>query len=115
MKKQWLSVVAVWVGVYTLVTIPPAPDPETLPSHVLAPPAPDFYDAVVEGRSIARELVAEEKLPGLSLAVAVDGEIVWAEGFRWANMEDETPVTPATLFRIGGISQSLTAAAAGAD
>jgi CubicO group peptidase (beta-lactamase class C family) len=95
------------------VTIPPAPDPDALPSRVLEPPSAAYRDAVEEGRSIARSLVAEEKLPGLSLAVAVDGEIVWAEGFRWADLENQTPVTPATLFHIGGVSKTLTAAAVG--
>jgi CubicO group peptidase (beta-lactamase class C family) len=68
---------------------------------------------VEEGRSIARALAAEEKLPGLSLAVAVEGEIVWAEGFGWADLASRTPVTPATLFRVGGVSEALTAAAVG--
>ena len=104
-----LAAVASWV----LVTIPPEPDPDALPSRVLEPPSAAYRDAVEEGRSIARALVAEEKLPGLSLAVAVDGEIVWAEGFRWADLENQTPVTPATLFRIGGVSKTLTAAAVG--
>lgn len=94
-------------------TMQPEPDPATLPSSVLDPPSAAYRDAVEEGRSIARSLVAEERLPGLSLAVAVDGEIVWAEGFRWADMENETPVTPETLFRIGGVSEALTAAAVG--
>jgi len=93
--------------------IPATPDPDALPSRVFEQPSAAYRDAVEEGRSIARALVAEEKLPGLSLAVAVNGEIVWAEGFRWANMENETPVTPGTLFRIGGISTTLTAAAVG--
>ncbi len=84
-----------------------------LPSRVLEPPSAAYRDAVEEERSIARSLVAEEKLPGLSLAVAVNGEIVWAEGFRWADMENQTPVTPATLFRIGSVSKTLTAAAVG--
>jgi len=101
--------VAVWVW----VTIPPQPDPDTLPSHVLEPPSPTYLAAVEEGRSIARSLIAEEKLPGLSLAVAVDGEIVWAEGFRWADLDNEKPVTPATLFRIGGVTKTITAAAVG--
>jgi serine beta-lactamase-like protein LACTB len=104
-----LGAVALWVW----MTIPPTPDPDALPSRVLEPPPPTYQDAVEEGRSLARALVAEEKLPGLSLAVAVDGDIVWAEGFRWADLENETPVTPATLFRIGGISTTFTAAAAG--
>jgi len=104
-----LAGVALWVA----VTIPPAPDPDTLPSRAVGPPEAAYRQAVEEGQSIARRLVAEEKLPGLSLAVAVDGEIVWAEGFRWADLENQIPVTPETLFRIGGISKSLTAAAVG--
>jgi CubicO group peptidase (beta-lactamase class C family) len=112
---------AVIVGVVPLLIVASAlsacvmvpDDPEAFPSRVLQPPSAAWRDAVEEGRSIARSLVAEERLPGLSLAVAVDGDIVWAEGLGWANVEKETPVTPATLFRIGGVSESLTAAAAG--
>lgn len=103
------AAMAMWIW----VTIPPEPDPDALPSRVLEPPSAAYRHAVEEGRIIARSLVAEEKLPGLSLAVAVNGEIVWAEGFRWADLENQTPVTPATLFRIGGVSKTLTAAAVG--
>jgi len=95
------------------VTIPPTPDPEGLPSHELAPPAPGYAEVVAEGRILARVLIAAEKLPGLSLAVAVDGEIVWAEGFGLADLETRAPVTPATRFRVGGISEALTSAAVG--
>jgi len=105
--------IVIGVAIYVWATIPSAPDPEMLPSRVFDSPSPAFEHAVAEGRSIARSLVAEEKLPGLSLAVAVDGEIVWAEGFGWADLEAQAPVTPATLFRIGGVSMTLTAAAVG--
>jgi len=104
-----LATVATW----TWLTIPHAPDPDTLPSQVLESPSAAYADVVEEGRSIARALIAEEKLPGLSLAVAVNGELVWTEGIGWADMESEIPVTPATLFRIGGVSMTFTAAAVG--
>jgi len=104
-----LAAVALWVW----ATIPPELDPASLPSRVLEPPSAAYRDVVEEARSVARALLAEEKLPGLSLAVAVDGAIVWAEGFRWADVEHQIPVTPATRFRIGGVSQTLTAAAVG--
>lgn len=95
------------------VTIPPTPDPDLIPSRPLEPSTAVFVDAIEEGRALARSLAAEEKLPGLTLAVAVDGGIVWAEGFGWAELDSRTPVTPATLFRIGGVSESLTSAAVG--
>jgi serine beta-lactamase-like protein LACTB, mitochondrial len=50
--------------------------------------------------------------PGLSLAVAVNGEVVWAEGFGFADLEQCVPVTAKTKFRIGSVSKPLTAAAA---
>jgi CubicO group peptidase (beta-lactamase class C family) len=62
----------------------------------------------------AREFTQREaasKSPGLSIAVGVDGQIVWSEQFGWADLARRIPVTPATLFRIGSVSKPLTAAA----
>jgi serine beta-lactamase-like protein LACTB, mitochondrial len=50
--------------------------------------------------------------PGMSVAVAVDGKLVWAEGFGVADLEQCVPVTPKTKFRIGSTSKPLTSAAA---
>jgi CubicO group peptidase (beta-lactamase class C family) len=54
-----------------------------------------------------------EGVPGLTAAVLVDGEIVWAEGFGYADVENETPVTPLTKMRIGSVSKPLTSVALG--
>jgi CubicO group peptidase (beta-lactamase class C family) len=50
-------------------------------------------------------------IPGLSLTVAVDGKIVYSEGFGYADLEERVPVWPTTKFRIGSISKPLTATA----
>ena len=50
--------------------------------------------------------------PGMSIAVAVNGKLVWAEGFGLADLEQCVPVTPKTKFRIGSASKSLTSAGA---
>ena len=47
------------------------------------------------------------------MAVGVDGESVWAEGFGWADVENRTPVAPDMKFRIGTASMALTSVAAG--
>ena len=47
------------------------------------------------------------------MAVGVGGEIVWAEGFGWADLENQVRVTPDTRFRIGNASKALTSAAVG--
>lgn len=62
---------------------------------------------------IARGGVVEQNLPGLSVAVGVGGELVWAEGFGWADLEARLPVAPDTRFRLGTGSVALTSAAVG--
>ncbi len=66
-----------------------------------------------QGRQIVRAGLTEQNLPGLSVAVGVGGDIVWAEGFGWADLERRLPVAPNTLFRIGTASTTLTSAAVG--
>jgi len=51
------------------------------------------------------------KLTGMSAAVLLDGQIVWQEGFGYADEADQRLVTPATRFRIGSISKPITALA----
>jgi serine beta-lactamase-like protein LACTB, mitochondrial len=77
-----------------------------------AEPLPGIEPQVEVARRLVRELIVEENLPGLSVAVGRGGAILWAEGFGWADVKGRIPVTPATGFRIGGVSQTLTAAAA---
>jgi serine beta-lactamase-like protein LACTB len=47
----------------------------------------------------------------LAIAVAVDGRIVYSEGFGFADLEERVPVWPTTKFRIGSVSKPLTAVA----
>jgi CubicO group peptidase (beta-lactamase class C family) len=55
----------------------------------------------------------EQNLPGLSVAVGTGDGIVWAEGFGWADLDNQVPVSPDTRFRIGTASIALTSAAVG--
>ncbi|GGF68672.1 serine hydrolase domain-containing protein [Alteromonas lipolytica] len=47
--------------------------------------------------------------PGISAAVAVDGEVVWSGSAGWADIKTRQPVTEHTQFRIGSTSKILTA------
>jgi serine beta-lactamase-like protein LACTB len=104
------------LGIYTFVMTVSTklhPNSRDVPSVALAAPSPTWAAAVDQGRQIARAGVAGQNLPGLSVAVGVGGEIVWAEGFGWADMEKRVPVAPGMRFRIGHTSKSLTSAAVG--
>lgn len=61
-------------------------------------------------RAVQAEMAARN-IPGLSVAVAEDFTLVWAEGFGKADLENGIAVKPATLFRLGSISKPITAAA----
>jgi CubicO group peptidase (beta-lactamase class C family) len=88
-------------------------DPQAIPSVTRTQPSPQWSEAVNRARRSIRAGVAEQNLPGLSVAVGVGGSVVWAEGFGWAHVETRMPVTPDTRFRIGTASTVLTSAAAG--
>ena len=122
-KETWLAAIGValgvlfaaGLGVYSFLNaIPPLhPNPQDVPSVTHAAPLPKWAGAVEQGRQIARASLVEQNLPGLSVAVGAGGEIVWAEGFGWADFENRVPVAPGTRFRIGHASKALTSAAVG--
>jgi len=89
------------------------PGPNEVPSVTQSSPSPKWADAVEQGRQHARAGLVEQNLPGLSVAVGAGGDIVWAEGFGWADLEKRLPVAPDMRFRIGHASIALTSAAAG--
>jgi serine beta-lactamase-like protein LACTB, mitochondrial len=84
----------------------------TFAQAAAAPPiAPDPYaEARAHADQIGNQLLSRG-VPGLAVAVAVDGRIVYAEGFGYADLEERVPAWPTTKFRIGSISKTFTAAA----
>jgi CubicO group peptidase (beta-lactamase class C family) len=68
-----------------------------------------FEAAIVQGRSALRALVNQSPVPAVSVAVAVDGEIVWAEAFGSASLELGVRADPHTRFRIASVAKPLTA------
>src|SRR4029450_39555 len=89
------------------------PNPQDVPSVTGATQVRQWAEAVEQARQIVRTHLIEQNVPGLSVAVGAGGEIVWAEGFGWADLEKRVPVAPETRFRIGTTSIALTSAAVG--
>lgn len=73
---------------------------------------PDLYE---KARETARTLVWKDLNSGragsASVAVMVDGQLVYSEGFGMADREKSIPVDARTLFNMGSISKVFTAAA----
>ena len=57
------------------------------------------------------ERMSETKIPGLSIAVIGNGELIYARGFGFKDLAFGLPVTPRTLFGIGSVTKSFTALA----
>ena len=106
--------VAVGLYFYVRATATPIhPDASAAPSVAAAAPASAWAEAVRQSRQLARSGLTEQNLPGLSVAVGAGGEVLWAEGFGWSNIETGAPIKPEMRFRIGTASVALTSAAVG--
>lgn len=107
-----LAIPALWVLV-SVTARPLYPAPEDVPTVMGSAPPPEWAGAAGQARQIVRASVAKQNLPGLSVAVGVGDNIVWAEGFGFADLKTSETVTPDDRFRIGTASTVLTSAAAG--
>ena len=83
-----VAIPGLWVYMSATAT-PLHPNPEDVPTVMHSAPLPKWAGAVEQGRQIVRASVAEQNLPGLSVAVGIDGDIVWAEGFGFADLKNQ--------------------------
>ena len=79
---------------------------------VLSAPQKGFS---VEKRQAIEKAVAgfmsRNNVPGLSAAVVLNGKPYWSQGFGTADLENYSPATSSTLFRLGSLSKPITATA----
>ncbi len=71
-----------------------------------APARADRFDPV---RAVIRQVMDSAAIPGLGVALAQNGRIVWEEGFGWADRERMIPATQHTMFSLASISKPFTA------
>jgi CubicO group peptidase (beta-lactamase class C family) len=76
--------------------------------------APDRYaTAIDEARALLDSLRFASGIPGLSVAIGIGSDVVWSEGFGFADLENQVTVTPLTKFRIGSVSKFVSSIAVG--
>jgi CubicO group peptidase (beta-lactamase class C family) len=59
-------------------------------------------------RAEIRRLIETEKLPGVSVALAKDGKVIWQQAFGYANVEKKIAATPHTAYSLASISKPIT-------
>ncbi len=62
-------------------------------------------------RAAVSKILEARRTPGASVAIARGDEIVFAEGFGLADVENDVKATPDSAFRIGSVTKQFTAAA----
>jgi CubicO group peptidase (beta-lactamase class C family) len=100
--SSWIYLyLAILVALFSVVA-----GPCSAQNSQLAPGKQAQIDAAVS------RFMASTHIPGLSVAVVENGEYEWAQGFGFADLENNVPASEHTLYRLGSISKSLTAVAA---
>ncbi|MEL6590473.1 MAG: serine hydrolase domain-containing protein, partial [Bacteroidota bacterium] len=64
-----------------------------------------------ELRPYIEKQMKKRNIQGLSIALVDDQEVVWAEGFGYANVEQQQKADENTIYRVGSISKIFTAMA----
>ena len=117
----WLAVPPLLIGLFVVglflyvnaTARPLHPDAQQVRAAVHTSPPQPWAAAVQQAQQIARAMLVQQNLPGISVAVGAGADVVWAEGFGWADLEKQVPVGPSTRFEIGTASIPLTSAALG--
>ncbi|MDX9972104.1 MAG: serine hydrolase domain-containing protein [FCB group bacterium] len=68
----------------------------------VAPPTLDDY---------LRTQLRRMNVPGMAACIVKDNEVLWSGGYGWANIEDQSPATPDTLFMLASVSKTVTGTA----
>ena len=68
---------------------------------------PDFSKV----RVLIQEQMAAKSIPSMSVAVVRRGEIIWEEGFGFADRENHIPATENTMYYLASLSKTFTATA----
>jgi CubicO group peptidase (beta-lactamase class C family) len=67
-----------------------------------------------KANQIANQFLSDSGYPGIAVSVSIGGELIFSEGFGYADLEQQVPVSPAeTRFRVGSTAKSMTAMAVG--
>jgi CubicO group peptidase (beta-lactamase class C family) len=62
-------------------------------------------------RTFIPQVIRQHGTPGINLAVARRGRVIWEAGFGFADLERRTPMTPETVFHSGSMGKAYTATA----
>lgn len=82
---------------------------------IATPTAPaicaDDTDPLPSLSRLVKKFMARHQVPGAALAITRNNQLIYAEGFGYADREHQLPVSSRSLFRIASVSKPFTATA----
>jgi CubicO group peptidase (beta-lactamase class C family) len=100
-----------WRVAVHVIERPPTPRPPGAVAMCRGTLDPAYVAAAEEAGDELLAMLVERRIPGLAIAVAANGRLVWSQGFGYANLESRTPACADTQFRLQSVSKLLTTAA----
>jgi CubicO group peptidase (beta-lactamase class C family) len=90
------------------------PEPPSIPTpvEVLAGKKvkhDSFQAAISRFEAKLAQDVAEDSMGSISAGVVIGNDVIWVNGFGWADIEKQIPADAETIYRTGSISKSFTA------
>ncbi|HEY3813621.1 MAG TPA: serine hydrolase domain-containing protein [Caulobacteraceae bacterium] len=85
--------------------------PEPEPTEQIATSDPSDLAFIQAMKAVIVAGMKRTGEPGLGVAVARHGKVIWVAGFGYANLETRAPVTPETVFKAGSMTKTYTATA----
>jgi CubicO group peptidase (beta-lactamase class C family) len=89
--------------------VPSAIGAESSPASVATTSADSIRTQLA---SLIQREMKRKKVAGISIALIDDQQIVWSQGFGWADVAAKVPATPNSRYRVGSISKLFTDTAA---
>ncbi|MCR6662841.1 MAG: beta-lactamase family protein [Luteimonas sp.] len=84
----------------------PSDRPAPLPAQVNKRPLATGFDVRVF-EAMAQDLVANQRVPGLAMAIVHDGKVLSARGYGITDVRNAEPVDAHTVFRLASLSKSF--------
>ena len=82
--------------------------PQRLPAQTNIQPAQLYANVAADLQHMIEQEMKDQSLPAVSIALVDDQQVVWAQGFGFADPANKTLAAADTIYRVGSVSKLFT-------
>ncbi|MEW2921228.1 serine hydrolase domain-containing protein [Muricauda sp. ANG21] len=68
----------------------------------------EYVKSITKSKEYIKTIPSKLNVPSFSVAVGINGKLIWSEAVGYSDLEKKTPATTETLYRIGSTSKAVT-------